>query len=198
MSLPYDFSFYNHQSANAPFSPEYEIYYNNVGNCTLTIADPYACWAPTNFVDPFPPFAGPSFKPPSDVAIDLPVNLTAVFTRGFQPAMENTWNASIEHAFRNDYLLTVAYIGRQDYHNPTALENSPGVYNGCPVVSPTCTQDGRQQQWSASSGPQLSIGAGLFVHWDSILQRRTGFYCKSDSPRDCSSLPTTPIPRLWI
>ena len=140
MSLPYDFSFYNHQSANAPFSPEYEIYYNNVGNCTLTIADPYACWAPTNFVDPFPPYAGPNFKPPSNVAIALPVNLTAVFTKGFQPAMENTWNASIEHAFKNDYLLTVAYIGRQDYHNPTAVENSPGVYNGCLVVSPTCTQ----------------------------------------------------------
>ncbi len=140
MALPYDFSFYNHQSANAPFSPEYEIYYNNVGNCTLTIADPYACFAPTNFVDPFPPYAGPSFKPPSNVAINLPVNLTAVFTKGFQPAMENTWNASVEHAFKNDYLVTVAYIGRQDYHNPTALENSPGVYNGCPVVSPTCSQ----------------------------------------------------------
>ncbi len=62
MAIPYDYSFYNHQSANAPFSPSFVLRYNQVGDCTLNIADPFACYAPTNFMDPFPPFAGPGFK----------------------------------------------------------------------------------------------------------------------------------------
>ena len=98
MAVPYDYSYYNHQSANAPFSPAYNINYNQVGSCTLTIADPFACFAPTNFTDPFPPFAGPGLQPASDVAFATPEALQAVFTKGFQQGKEKTWNFSIQHA----------------------------------------------------------------------------------------------------
>jgi Carboxypeptidase regulatory-like domain/TonB dependent receptor len=179
MGLPYDYSYYNHQSANAPFSPLHNITYNLVGNCTLNIADPYGCYAPTGYKDPFPPYAGPSFIPPSNVAITLPVNLQAVFTRGFRLQMENTWNFSIEHAFKNDYLLTVAYIGHQDYHVPLPLEQSPGIFY-CNTLGPNCTQaeinaNGINRVYSPNFVSVLSyesVGTGSYNAFQVSVQKR--------------------------
>jgi len=138
MAVPYDYSFYNHQSANAPFSPAYNINYNQVGSCVLTIADPFACFAPTNYTDPFPPFAGPALQPASDVAFATPEALQAVFTKGFEAGKEDTWNFSIQHALGGDFLITATYIGRHDFHLPVPIQLSPGVFT-CAPVSATCT-----------------------------------------------------------
>jgi Carboxypeptidase regulatory-like domain len=139
MAVPYDYSYYNHQSANAPFSPAYNINYNQVGSCTLTITNPFACFAPTNFTDPFPPFAGPALQPASNVAFATPEALQAVFTKGFQQGKERSWNFSIEHALRNDFLITATYIGRHDDHLHIPIQLSPGVFTCAPVGS-NCTQ----------------------------------------------------------
>lgn len=139
MAVPYDYSYYNHQSANAPFSPAYNINYNQVGSCTLTIADPFACFAPTNFKDPFPPFAGPALQPASNVAFALPEALQAVFTKGFQQGKERSWNFSVEHALGNDFLITATYIGRHDDNTHIPIQLSPGVFN-CAPVGANCSQ----------------------------------------------------------
>jgi hypothetical protein len=93
--------------------------------------------------------------------------------------MENTWNFSVEHAFKNDYLVTVSYIGRQDYHNPTAIENSPGVYNGCLAVSPTCSQNDVNNNGSRLLAPNYqsvlgysSIGTASFNGGQVSVQKR--------------------------
>jgi len=138
MAVPYDYSYYNHQSANAPFSPAYNINYNQVGSCTMTIADPFACFAPTNFKDPFPPFAGPGLQPPSDVSFATPEALQAVFTKGFQQGKEKTWNFSIEHAVGSDLLITATYIGRHDNHLHIPIQLSPGIFT-CAPLGPNCT-----------------------------------------------------------
>jgi len=164
MALPYDLSSYNHQSANAPFSPEYNLWYNTVGNCTLTITNPFGCNPSTNYTDPFPPFAGPKFNPSSNATFALPTTLQSVFTRGYSPAMENSWNVSIEHSFRNNYLFTVAYIGHRDYNNPMPLELSPGVYNGCITISSTCTQ----AQVSANGARLYAPNFGSILSYKSI------------------------------
>src|SRR6185437_7798582 len=57
MVQPYDFSTYNHMGTTAPFSPDFNLVYNQVYPCILNIADPYACYAPTGFKPPFPPFS---------------------------------------------------------------------------------------------------------------------------------------------
>jgi hypothetical protein len=139
MAVPYDYSYYNHQSANAPFSPAYNINYNQVGSCILTIANPFGCFEPTNFVDPFPPFAGPGLQPASNVAFATPEALQAVFTKGFQQGKERTWNFSIQHALGSDFLITATYIGRHDDHLHIPIQLSPGVFN-CAPVGPNCTQ----------------------------------------------------------
>ena len=139
MAVPYDYSYYNHQSANAPFSPAYNINYNQVGGCTLGIADPFACFTPTGGVDPFPPFAGPGLQPASDVAFTLPLALQAVFTKGFQQGKEKTWNFSIQHALGKDFLVTATYIGRHDDHLHIPIQLSPTTFT-CAPVGPNCSQ----------------------------------------------------------
>ncbi len=126
MVLPYDFSMYNHMGTTAPFSPGYSINYNQVGNCVLNIANPYACYAPTGFKAPFPPFAGPNFNPPANVAFVVPVSIGAAFTPNFKMPRDQTWNFSIEHTI-NDYLFRIAYVGYEMYHLPVQEQLSPGL-----------------------------------------------------------------------
>jgi len=163
MAVPYDYSYYNHQSANAPFSPAYNINYNQVGSCTLTIANPFACFAPTNFTDPFPPFAGPALQPASNVAFALPEALQAVFTKGFQQGKERSWNFSIEHALRNDFLITATYIGRHDDHIHIPIQLSPGVFN-CAPIGPNCTSS----QYNADGTPSLLPNYQSILAYESI------------------------------
>ena len=154
--IPYDYSYYNHQSANAPFSPAYTIDYNQVvasPTCPggiLTIANPFGCYPSTGNVDPFPPFAGPADHPTANVAFALPVTLSAVFTKGFNPGTDETWNLSIQHSIGNDFLLGATYIGHHDYDLPLVLEFSPGIFN-CAPVGPNCTQT----QFDGNGGTRL-------------------------------------------
>jgi Carboxypeptidase regulatory-like domain len=144
MVPPYDFSFYNYQGHNAPFSPEHILTYNQVDpGCTLNVMDPFACYSPTGHKDPFPPFAGPDFIPPQDVAFVTPLNLRASFAKDYVPAKEYSWNLSIQHTIGSDLILGVAYIGRHDSELPLPLELNPGRYdasnpaiNGTRALSP--------------------------------------------------------------
>lgn len=126
--LPYDYSFYNHMGPNAPFAPTYDIQYSEVKPCIVKIDNPWQCYAPTGFKSPFPPFAGPDFKPPQNVAITTPVAMQAAFTPNFKPARSQSWNFSVEHAFYQNYLVRAAYIGRESYHLPVPMEQNPGIY----------------------------------------------------------------------
>ena len=74
----------------------------------------------------FPPFAGPSFSPPSNVAFVVPVSIGAAFTPNFKMPRDQTWNFSIEHTI-NDYLFRIAYVGYEMYHLPVQLQLSPGL-----------------------------------------------------------------------
>ncbi len=140
MVPPYDFSFYNWQGHNSPFSPEHILTFNSVDpGCVLNVMDPFGCYSPTNHVDPFPPFAGPKFNPGSDATFVLPLNVRASFAPGFTPAHEETWNLSIQHSVGNDLLFGVTYIGRHDFHLPVPLELNPGIFH-CGPVGPNCTQ----------------------------------------------------------
>jgi hypothetical protein len=172
MDIPYDYSFYNHQSANAPFSPAYDLAYNSPGITTspacpsgvLNIADPFGCYAPTNFVDPFPPFAGPNDHPPSSVTFPPPTSLQAVFNpHTFKPAKQESWNLSIQHTFGSDFLVSAAYIGSHDYDLYIPLELSPGVFN-CAPVGPNCTL----AQFNANDTPLLAPNFQSILSYDSI------------------------------
>lgn len=160
MSLPYDYSSYNHMGTTAPFSPGYSINYNQVGSCVLNIMDPYACYAPTGFKPPFPPFAGPKFNPPSDTAFVVPVSIGAAFTPGFKMPRDQTWNFSIEHTI-NDYLFRVAYVGYEMYHLPVQEQLSPALFatGGATTLLPNFSNVQGYVSWNTQSYNALQISA---------------------------------------
>lgn len=160
MSLPYDYSTYNHMGTTAPFSPGYSINYNQVGSCVLNIADPYACYAPTGYKSPFPPFSGPNFNPPSSVGFVIPVSIGAAFTPGFKMPRDQTWNFSIEHTI-NDYLFRVAYIGYQMYHLPVQEQLSPALFStgGATTLLPNFSNVQGYVSWNTQSYNALQLSA---------------------------------------
>ena len=160
MSLPYDFSMYNHMGTTAPFSPQFSINYNQVGSCVLNIANPYACYAPTGFVPPFPPFSGPSFTPASNVSFVIPVSIGAAFTPGFKMPRDQTWNLSIENSI-NDYLFRIAYIGYEMYHLPVQEQLSPGLFatQGATTLLPNFSNVQGYVSWNTQSYNALQISA---------------------------------------
>ncbi len=140
MAPPFDFSFYNWQGHNSPFSPEHILDFNTVDpGCVLNVMDPFKCYSPTNHVDPFPPFSGPQFNPGANATFVLPLNAKAGFDRDYVSAREETWNLTLQHSIGTDLLFGVTYIGRHDFHLPTSSEINPGLFY-CGPVGPNCTQ----------------------------------------------------------
>jgi len=160
MSLPYDFSMYNHMGTTAPFSPQFSINYNQVGNCVLNILNPYACYAPTGNVPPFPPFAGPAYTPASNISFVVPVSIGAAFTPGFKMPRDQTWNLSIEHSI-NDYLFRIAYIGYEMYHLPVQEQLSPALFStgGATTLLPNFSNVQGYVSWNTQSYNALQISA---------------------------------------
>jgi hypothetical protein len=160
MSLPYDYSTYNHMGTTAPFSPQFSINYNQVGSCVLNIANPYACYAPTGFKPPFPPFSGPNFTPAQDVSFVIPVSIGATFTPGFKMPRDQTWNLSIERSW-SDYLFRVAYVGYEIYHLPVQEQLSPGLFatGGQTTLLPDFSNVQGYVSWNTQSYNALQISA---------------------------------------
>jgi hypothetical protein len=123
---PYDFSFYNWLGHNQPFSPTFDLSATELSPCVLRIEDPYACYAPTGYKPPFPPFSGSDLTPAQNSSFVTPTTLWAAFDPNFKSGREQTWNFSVERQFKSDILARVAYIGREAYHLPVGMEQNPG------------------------------------------------------------------------
>jgi Carboxypeptidase regulatory-like domain len=133
------FEMYNSMGDTAPFGGQQILYFNTVTpGCTLNIMQPFACYAPTNGADPYPPFSGPGFKPPSDSPIITPANVLT-WDPHYKTGREEAWNLTIEHTIGNDLLFGVSYIGRHDFHLTIPEQLNPGIFY-CGPVGPNCTQ----------------------------------------------------------
>lgn len=166
MVQPYDFSAYNHMGTTAPFSPDFNLEYNQVYPCILNIANPYACYAPTGYKAPFPPFSGPSYLPASSVNFVVPVSIGATFTPGFKMPRDQTWNFSIEHTI-HDYLFRVAYIGYEMYHLPVQEQLSPGLFatGGATTLYPNFSNIQAYESWDTQSYNSVQLtGEKRFSH----------------------------------
>ena len=126
--VPYDFSYYNHIGSNAPFSPTFNIIYEQ-GGPPVTISNPWANFAGTGGKEPFPPFALSDYVPPSSVGFALPTAVPAAFTPNFVLPRQDSWNVSVEHQLGKDWLFRVAYVGNESYHLATAADLNPGFYS---------------------------------------------------------------------
>ncbi len=76
-----------------------------------------------NFSNPYkgstPPFVTQQFVRPATVL---------TIQSGMLPPYSQNWNFSIEHAFRNSYLLDLRYVGNKGTHLPRFIEANPAIY----------------------------------------------------------------------
>jgi hypothetical protein len=127
-----DYANFNHASDLAPFSPTYSFNTGAIvnGNAVpiIPFSNPWSVYTPLNGTNPFPPFASPGTVPASTASITTPVDIGDGFEPTFTDGHTYTWNASLEHQFRGDWLLTAAYVGSESDHQSIAHDANYGQY----------------------------------------------------------------------
>jgi Carboxypeptidase regulatory-like domain len=123
---PLPYSMYGHTGEIAPYSPTFNL--NGSATTPLDLDSPWAGFAGTGGVSPFPPFASTSYKPPSTSTFALPMSIPSVFSPNFRLGMTQSWNATVEHEFGGNMFLRVAYVGSESYHEAIQIDQNPGVY----------------------------------------------------------------------
>ncbi len=118
---------YHHISGSAPFSPLYDLYYNQLG--VINMSDPWASFAGTNYTTPFPPFATLGTIPPSTAPFVRGSTIYEVLAPNFTLPTTQSWNLSIQHEFTSNNLLTVAYVGSETMHSYVPVQLNPGFYS---------------------------------------------------------------------
>ena len=125
-----DYSGYAHTWDGSPFSPEYVPTGGPGHGQFLNFTDPFAGFAPTDGLFPYPaPFPWAPAVPPKDVAFLPPFSLLDTFSPTYKMGKVNSWNVSIEHQFTPNMLLRVAYVGSEAYHLPNPTDANPGYYS---------------------------------------------------------------------
>ncbi len=130
---PIDYSHFTHAGDNSPFSPTYSFYHTDpiIGG-TINVDNPWANYSPTGGVSPFPPFAGggaglPAYVPPSNVAFSLPVYFGYSEQPNFNLGQTASWNLSIEHQLRSNWLFRAAYVASQSWHQDLVFDMNAGI-----------------------------------------------------------------------
>ena len=132
---PLTYSQYNHVADLAPYSPTFTLQANPYGGQKLSFDNPWAGFAGTGGKSPFPPFASLAYKPPANSTFALPVSLGSIFANDLHMPITESWNLSVEHQFKENFLLRLAYVGSQAYHLALNLDENPGI-NGVRTTYP--------------------------------------------------------------
>jgi len=94
---------YNTDVDSAPFSDQVTLYGVNFSN-------PYA-----GATNPFPGSYAP-FTPPRDVAFPIPLGQFGVFSSGWRPSYQQSFNLTIEREIMPNTAVRASYIGNQGRH----------------------------------------------------------------------------------
>jgi hypothetical protein len=94
---------YNTDVDSAPFSDQITLY--GVG-----FSNPYA-----GTVNPFPQSFAP-FTPPQNVAFPLPLGQFGVFTQGWRPSYQESFNLTVEREVMRNTAVRASYVGNQGRH----------------------------------------------------------------------------------
>ena len=134
-TAPIDYSHFTHAGDNFPWSPTYSFtrYDPTVGE--INVNNPWANFAPTGGVSPFPPFntigpALPGYKPPSSVVFPTPGFYDGYSLQpNFNLGQTASWNLSIEHQLKSNWLFRAAYVASESWHQDLVVEQNPGINN---------------------------------------------------------------------
>jgi hypothetical protein len=123
---PLQYSTYNHMGDMSPFSPTFSL--NRSPSDPISYDNPWANYAPTDGLDPFPPFASATSNPPSTSTFPAQLGVQTVINSDFRLGTTQSWNASVEQALNWDMALQVAYVGSESYAEATPFDLNPGIF----------------------------------------------------------------------
>jgi len=158
-TTPLEDAFYNHIWDTAPFAPSYGL---NGGSTTpLSFDTPWSGFTSTGGKSPFPPFASPSQIPNSSATFITPIAVPAVFSSNFKLGITQSWNLSLEQSFGQQFVMHLAYVGAESFHQATTVDQNPGGFV-CPagsVVNPNNCTDVRSTYTNFSQIIQVQPAA---------------------------------------
>jgi hypothetical protein len=127
-TTPMEDAFYQRVWDVAPFSPTYTP--SSSTTQYIPFDNPW-----TNFLggpglaagkSPFPPFAGPQQKPPTNSPFGQGTVVSATFIPNLKLGVTQSWNLSIEQQLPGALALHLAYVGSESYHQATTVDRNPG------------------------------------------------------------------------
>ena len=140
-TAPIDYSHFTHAGDNVPWSPTYSFsrYDPGIGG-SISFDNPWANYAPTGGVSPFPPFDGggaglPQYSPPSNTAFPTPIYFGYSQQANFNLGQTASWNLSIEHQLKSSWLFRAAYVASESWHQDLVVEQNPGINNIRPLAN---------------------------------------------------------------
>lgn len=125
---PNQYSEYNHMGDMSPFSPTFTLISYPGSPYYVSYDNPYANFAPTGGMNPFPPFASESYIPPASSPFPLPLGVSSMINSDFRLGITQSWNASIQQELPWKMALQLAYVGSESYALATPNDLNPGVY----------------------------------------------------------------------
>jgi len=123
----------------------------------VSVADPYGSSGVTN---PFPGQFGPINPTPSTAIFpNGGISFSQIFDRHFRLPMVLAYNLTIEHGFRQDWMLRAAYVGNNGHH----LSGTGDQENGLLQLNPSHWDATLQQEVPVYSnyGSIASINSGV-------------------------------------
>jgi len=95
-----------------PFAPIINLA-SSPGAPWVDVADPYGSQQASN---PFPAQFGPVNPGPNATFPSSGISFSQIFDRHFRLPMVLAWNLTVEHGFKQDWMLRVAYVANSGHH----------------------------------------------------------------------------------
>ena len=102
----------------------------------VTLADPYGSSQTGN---PFPGQFGPLNPGPNATFPTSGISFSQIFDRHFRLPMVLAWNLTMEHGFKQDWMLRIAYVGNNGHH----LSGTGDQENGLLELNPNIRRESR-------------------------------------------------------
>jgi Carboxypeptidase regulatory-like domain/TonB dependent receptor/TonB-dependent Receptor Plug Domain len=138
-----------------PFAPIINLG-SGPGAPWVTVADPYGSQGVAN---PFPGQFGPLNPGPNATFPAAGISFNQIFDRHFRLPMVLAWNLTLEHGFKRDWMLRLAYVGNTGRH----LSGTGDQENGLLQLNPSHWDPTLQQEVPVypGYGSIASINSGV-------------------------------------
>ncbi len=121
-----------------PFAPIINLS-SSPGAPWVSVADPYGSQGATNI---FPAQFGPVNPGPNATFPSSGTSFSQIFDRHFRLPMVLSWNLTVEHGFKQDWMLRAAYVGNNGHHLSGTGDQESGLLQLNPShFDPTLQQE---------------------------------------------------------